>query len=347
MAEFYHLHSGKEPIMRSVLLLFIIAASLKAQAPPVCQAGLDQVKSGDYASAQSSLWSCVESGSGDKTHTFYLTLTYRELKNYDSGLSKAAAALKQNPDNVEMLYLAAFLHYRQGDGKDSMLLLSKAYKLDPNDWRIHQLFAMNYITFNMNEAVEAELKKAIALNPTNAELEYQLGRLYFTLNRFDESIAAMKRALAISPDYPEVYDNLGLTYAGLREPKLAEESFTRAIEIDRKQGIKDQYPLINCAKFYFFYEAAPEKSLPLLSEALEINPHSRDANYQMGRVLQALHRDAEAEKYFEKTIEVDPSFPYAYYDLGKLLQKRGENARAAPLLGRFKVLTEKNPKSNP
>jgi len=345
MAEDCYVQLGKEAKMRSVLLLCVIAVSLKAQAPPACQAGLDQVKSGDYVSAQSSLWSCVESGAGNPTHTFYLTLTYRELKNYDSGLNRANADLKQTPDSVELLYLAAFLHYRQGDSKDSMLLLSKAYKLDPNDWRIHQLFALNYITFKMNEAVEAELKKAIALNPTNAELEYQLGRLYFTLNRFDESIAAMKRALAITPDYPEVYDNLGLTYAGLREPKLAEESFSRAIEIDRKQGIKDPLPLINCAKFYFFYETAPEKSLPLLSQALEMDPHSREANYQMGRVLRALRRDDEAEKYFEETIEVDPSFPYAYYELGKLLQKRGDNARAAVLLDRFKVLTANTEKT--
>jgi tetratricopeptide (TPR) repeat protein len=194
--------------MESALLLFVVATTLHAQSPPACQGGLDQVKSGNYINAQDSLWSCIESGSGNPTHTYYLTLTYRELKNYDSGLSKANAALKQSPDSVEMLYLAAFLHYRRGECKDSMLLLSKAYKLAPNDWRIHQLFALNYITFKMNEAVEAELKKAIALNSTNAELEYQLGRLYFTLNRFDESIAAMQRALAITPDYPEVYDNL-------------------------------------------------------------------------------------------------------------------------------------------
>jgi len=333
--------------MRGVILLFVVAASLHAQSPPSCQAGLDQVKSGDYASAQNSLWACVESGSGNPTHTLYLSLTYRELKNYDSGLSRATADLKQTPDSVELLYLAAFLYYRRGESKDSMLLLSKAYKQAPDDWRIHQLFALNYITFDMNEAVEAELKKAIALNSTNAELEYQLGRLYFTLNRFDESIAAMQRALAITPDYPEVYDNLGLTYMGLREPKLAEESFAKAIEIDHRLGIKDQYPLINCAKFFFFYEAAPEKSLPLLRQALEINPLSREANYQMGRALRALHRDAEAEKYFEKTIEVDPSFPYPYYELATLLQKRGENARAAVLMDRFKVLNEKTKQSTP
>ncbi len=325
--------------MRSVILLFVFAASLNAQAPPSCQAGLDQVKSGDYVSAQGSLWSCVESGSGTPTDTFYLTLTYRQLKNYNSGLSKANADLKQSPDSVELLYLAAFLHYRQGDSKDSMLLLSKAYKLAPNDWRIHQLFALNYITFKMYAAVEAELKKAIALNPTNSELEYQLGRLYFTQNSFDKSIAVMKRALEITPDYPEVYDSLGLTYGALQDPKQAAECYSKAIELDRKHGIKDEWPLIDYAEF-LFYQESPQASFPLLSQALQINPRSFEANYQMGRVLRALHRDAEAEKYFETTIEVDPSFPSAYYELGKLLQKRGDKARAALLLDRFKTLSE-------
>lgn len=333
--------------MQGAMLLLAVAALLNAQAPPACREGLDSVKNADYVSAQKALWTCVESASGNATDTYYLTLTYRQLKNYDSGLSRANSDLKQTPDSVELLYLAAFLHYRRGENKDSMLILSKTYKLAPNDWRIHQLFALNYITFNMNEAVEAELKKAIALNPTNAELEYQLGRLYFTLNRFDRSIESMQRALAITPDYPEVYDSLGLTYEALQDGKQAEANFAKAVELNRKQGTKDEWPLINHAKALFFYEAAPQKSLPLLSQALEINPRSREANYQMGRVLRALHRDGEAEKYFEKTIELDPSFPHPYYELATLLQKRGENARAAVLMDRFKVLDTKNKQNTP
>ncbi len=333
--------------MRSVILLFVVAASLNAQAPLSCQAGLEQVRGGDYNSAQSSLWSCIESGSASPTHTFYLTLTYRELKNYDSGLSRTKAALEHTPDNVEFLYLAAFLHYRKAESKDSMLLLSKAYKLAPNDWRVHQLFALNYITFKMNEAVEAELKKAIALNPSNAELEYQLGRLYFTLNWYDKSIEAMKRSLAIVPDYPEVYDSLGLTYEAMQDEKQAAESFAKAVELDRKHGIKDEWPLINYAKLLLFYDQSPQASLPLLNQALEINPRSAEANYQMGRVMRALHRNQEAEKYFEKTVESDPSFKYAYYQLGTLAQKRGDSARAAVLLNRFKVLNGESEKSPP
>jgi Tfp pilus assembly protein PilF len=67
----------------------------------------------------------------------------------------------------------------------------------------------------------------------------------------------------------------------------------------------------------------------------------------MGRVMRALHRNAEAEKYFEKTIEYDPSFKYAYYQLGTLLQKRGDTARASFLLERFKVLDQTNEKAAP
>jgi tetratricopeptide (TPR) repeat protein len=333
--------------MRSVILLFVVAASLKVQAAPQCQAGLEQVKGGDYKGAQASLWSCLDSGSASQTDAYYLSLTYRELKNYDSGLDRVNAALKQNTDSVNLLFLAAFLHYRKGENKDSMLLLSKAYKLAPNDWRIHQLFALNYISFKMNEAVETELKKAIALNPTNAELEYQLGRLYFTLNWYDKSIEAMQRALAIVPEYPEVYDSLGLTYEAMQDQKKAIESFAKAVELDRKHGIKDEWPLIDYAKALFFYEQSPQACLSLLSQALEINPRSPEANYQMGRVLRALHRNDEAEKYFEKTIESDPSFKYAYYQLGTLLQKRGETARAAVYLNRFNALNGENKKVSP
>jgi tetratricopeptide (TPR) repeat protein len=325
--------------MRSATLLFLISTTLNGQSWPVCQAGVLEVKNGDYQSAQVALWSCLDAGSAEETDTFYLTLTYRELKNYDAGLSRVDAALRRRPDSVNLLYLAAFLQYRKGENKDSMLLLSKAYKLAPNDWRIHQLFALNYIAFKMYPAVEEELKKAISLNPTNAELEYQLGRLYFNLNWFDKSIEAMKRALALVPDYPEVYDSLGLTYEAIQDQKSAGESFAKAVELDRKHSVKDEWPLINYAEFLFFYDQTPEACVPLLTRALEINPHSPQANYQMGRVMRALHRNAEAEKYFEKTIAADPSFKYAFYQLATLLQKRGDTARAAVYLNRFNVLS--------
>ena len=89
------------------------------------------------------MWTCIESRAGDENDAFYLAQTYRPLKNYASGLAKVNQMLKEMPDNVDLLYIAAYLDYRANETKDSILLTSKAYNLAPKDWRIQQLFALN------------------------------------------------------------------------------------------------------------------------------------------------------------------------------------------------------------
>ena len=332
--------------MRSTVCAVILAASytLRAEDPASCQSGLDQFQSGNYTAAQRILSECVESHRGNATHALHLALTYRSLKNYDAGLNRTKAALQRFPKDVDLLYLAAWLHYRRNETKDSMLLLSKAYRLAPDDWRLHQLFALNYISFDMLDTAKLSLQRAIALNSRNAELYYQLGRLYYTLDRFQDSIDAMHSALAIVPDYPEVYDSLGLTYEALHDDERTVENYAKAIEFDRKRGIRDEWPLINYGKF-LIQKQSPGESLPYLRQALQFNPSSPKANYQMGRALRALGQDTEAEGFFEKAIQSDPSFSSAYYQLAMLMRARGDDSRFTALIGQFKASLEKGKKA--
>src|SRR6266849_5587486 len=99
--------------MRRVVLLLLTATFVSAQGPATCETGLARFRSGDFAAAQDSLWECMESGSGNETDALYLALTYRPLKNYESGLTRTQKALKTFPDNLDLLYVAAYLHYRR------------------------------------------------------------------------------------------------------------------------------------------------------------------------------------------------------------------------------------------
>jgi|SRR5579862_6241355 len=330
--------------MRSALLLFLAAASLSAEEPASCQNGLAQLKTSNYAGAQASLWECVESGLGNETHAFYLGLTYRELKNYESGLSRTYATLKRLPENVDLLYLAAYLQYRCNNTKESMILASKAYRIAPKDWRIHQLFALNYISFNMLEAAKLSLLQAIAINSNNAELYYQLARLYFTLGSFVDSIKFSQKALAIFPEYPEAYHNLALSYEGNGNVDLAIANFQKAVELNRKYHRQDEWPLIDFA-VYQRMGGKPEASLPLLEEALTINPRSPKANYEMGELLRDMRRYEEAKKYLETAVELDSCNARALYGLAILNRYLGDTARSAALFNRFKQVDQaaKNP----
>jgi tetratricopeptide (TPR) repeat protein len=321
--------------LRSTFLLLLMTAFLQAEEPATCRAGLASYQAGEFAKAQESLWDCVESTKGSEIHALYLALTYRPLKNYESGLARANTALRKLPDNLDLLYVAGYLYYRRNETKESMILATKAYQIAPQDWRVHQLLALNYISFNMLEAAKLSLLKAIGLKPDNAELYYQLARLYFTLGSFVDSIEYSKKALAISPDYEEAYHNLALSYEGSGNVSLAIANFEKAVELDRKYDRQDEWPLIDFA-VYQRMGGKPELSIPLLEEALKINPRSAKANYELGELFRDMRQYEKAKMYLHKAVELDPCNARAIYGLAILTRQLGDSAGAAPLFQQFR-----------
>ena len=329
---------------RIIEFVLLIAPILHAQEPASCKSGLARFQSGAFAAAQDLLWECVESRAGNENDAFYLALTYRPLKNYASGLVRANRLLKELPDNVDLLYIAAYLHYRQNETRESMILTSKAYSLAPKDWRIQQLFALNYISFNMLEAAKLSLQQAIAFKPDNAELQYQLARVYFTQGNYVASIEASNKALAILPDYPEVYHNLALSYEGSGNVELATQSFEKAIELGKKYNKRDEWPLVDFADYQRML-GHPEECIKLLSEALNINPDSPKANYEMGELQADLHNYDEARKYLEIALKFDPCNAAAIYGLAIVTRRFGDVAKSRSYFNQFKEVDRENKES--
>lgn len=321
----------------------MVAAAVLAgpvQPETACNDGAAAFRRGDLPAAQVLLWSCIESGRGTGMDTVYLAQTFKELKNYHTGLAQVEPLLKKQPDNVELLYLGAFLHYRRDDTRQAMALTARAYRIAPGDWRVHQIFALNYIRFNMLELAKLSLQQAIALNSANAELHYQLGRLYFTLGSYVESIAATRKALEIFPDYPEAHHNLALSYEGNGDVDAAIRSFETAIALNEKFGRKDEWPVIDYA-VYERMRGNPESAVRLLEQALAINPRSTRANYQMGELLRGFKRYGDAKQFLETALDLDPCNDKAVYGLAMVCRVLGNTSRAAALLERFRQLNPK------
>jgi tetratricopeptide (TPR) repeat protein len=175
------------------LVALVWLAFLSGAGDP-CRTGNTFFELKAYAAAQEPLWACVAAGN-DKEAAHRLALTYRELKNHEEGLRRVTRV----PDSLDRQYLQAFLLFRTGRHSDSLRVLESAYGRYQADWRIHHLFALNYIVLDIREGAEASLENAMRLNPGNAELFYQIARFYYNDNRPRESIAAAERAVALFP----------------------------------------------------------------------------------------------------------------------------------------------------
>lgn len=316
---------------------FLLAAAiLRANA---CDQGRASFLAKDYSGAQPPLWDCVIAGTSDKEFAHQLALTYRDLRNYNSGIKHAESALVSHSKSEDIFYILGFLQFRLGHHSASIRHLGQAYRLDPDDWRVYQIFALNYVVLDIKDGALESFQNAIRLNPRNAELLYQLARFYYSDNRPIESIEASRKALAIFPDYPEVFDNLGLCYQSLAQPDEAKTSFEQSIGLSEKTAARNEWPYLDYAAFLIKQESFGQ-SLPLLRRAIEINPNSAKAYYFQGRAFRKLDRKAEAKQSLEKAMVVDPNDSVVYYELGMLLNGMGEITEGRRMLQRFQTLTK-------
>ncbi len=324
----------------TVIFLGLTNSPLAAQTGGPCEEARAFFLRKDYAAAQGELWKCVLTGAPSRESAWLLAQTYRELKNYGDGFARLARLPSEPPPSVDLLYIKGFLQFRTGKHRESIDVLGHGFRIDPQDWRIHHVFALNYVVLDISEAALHELQVAIQLNPRNAELYYQLARFFYSQSRVTESVEASEKALALEPDYADVYTNLGLCYEALGEESKARLNYERAIEINRRLQRTDEWPFLNYASFLIKQEET-ERSLALLAEGLEQNPRSGRAYYLRGKALRKLERLPEAKRDLERSIALDPQDPTPFYELGVLLRKLGDAAGSKRMFENFQALSKK------
>jgi tetratricopeptide (TPR) repeat protein len=318
-------------------IVVAFAALAPAETLRSCAEGRELFTRQQWAPAQERLWECVANGAPGREHAYQLTLTYRELKNYEHGFSSLR---KISAVTVDRLYLEGFLLFRTSAHRQSVEVLGRAHRLDPGDWRLHQMFALNYVVMEIQEGAEQEFQAAVSLNPDNAELWYQLARFLYTQNRFPESLAASEKALSLWPGYADAHNNLALCFDALAQPAKVREHYEKAIELNRRTSRADEWPLLNYAAF-LIKEERIEDSLAMLERALDINVRSARAYYLRGKALRKLDRLTDARQALSRSIELDPNEPGAYYELGGVLRKTGDIAASRRMFEKFDSVRKK------
>jgi tetratricopeptide (TPR) repeat protein len=131
-------------------------------------------------------------------------------------------------------------------------------------------------------------EKAAKLEPKSPYVQFLLGFFHYVDNDFVKAIPALELAKSLKPDDSRTHFYLALSYEGVAKPAEAAKLYQRTIELEATQ----RKPLADTHVAYgrlLFAQGDMSASAKQIARAIELEPKSRDAHYEQGRL------------YFEKS----------------------------------------------
>ncbi len=257
------------------------------------------------------------------------------FKDADTIIRSYIAAHPQSEDGA---YLVAYVLFREDKPKESLALYTSAGKIKPPTADDLKIVALDYVLLNDFSDAGRYLDIALKLEPNNLEARYHLGRVRYEQNRFDEAIAAFQEVLKHDPNNVKAEDNLGLSFEAKNETDQAISGYRKAIEFDTSAKAHTEQPYLDLGTLLIKLNQ-PEKAVPVLSRAAEINPKSSKVRYQLGKAYFDTNRLPDARNEAEKAASLNPDDVPTHYLLGKIYQRLGKSDLAAQQFKLTETLT--------
>lgn len=164
------------------------------------------------------------------------------------------------------------------------------------------------------------------------------------IGRVDEARLAFARALAIEPDEPRAL--LGAAELHVRRlagsPEAIEAGLEYALRGARAATLRKDRELAGRLELVAGMAendlGRSHLALAHLDRSVQALPGDADAVYERGVALYELCRFDEAQRAFERALALAPDDPWTIHQLGLLAERRGDERRAASLLGRARSL---------
>ncbi|MGH9857931.1 MAG: tetratricopeptide repeat protein, partial [Acidobacteriota bacterium] len=160
-------------------------------------------------------------------------------------------------------------------------------------------------------------QKAVELDPSFAAAFASLARAHLHLfhegydpspERLNLAKTAMEKAVQLKPDLPKAYVALGFYYYyGFRDYERALDAFAKAVKAS-----PNEVEALSAIAFVERRQGKFEDSLKHLKTIVELDPRNAGLPSEIGAVLTRLRRYAEANNYYDRSLQLAPDQVYGY-----------------------------------
>lgn len=189
-----------------------------------------------------------------------------------------------NPNDFSQYLLLGEHYYCDGNFNFAERMLKQALLINPNHAKANELLAYIYLHHGEKDGALTHLQIATKQIDCSTQAFYQLGSLQLSLHIHHEAITSLKNAIHRGGLFFEAAHDLATAYASTG---------------DLEQAL-------------FYYQ-----------KCLDLNSHSFELQFNIGRLYDYLNRPQEALNHYQKAIELKPDFAEAWSTRGCALHDLG------------------------
>jgi type IV pilus assembly protein PilF len=168
-----------------------------------------------------------------------------------------------------------------------------------------------------------------------ARVHTELAAAYYERGNLGVALEELRIAAAADPRYATAQGLFGVVYMELREPKLAEESFKRALDLAPNDAdINHNYGWFLCQtkretdSIKYFLQAVRDPLYPMPWRSYTA----------AGVCTLRVNNLKDAEEFFQRALRLEPDEPAALLNLGQIRYKQGNMDDARKLVARHNRL---------
>lgn len=231
---------------------------------------------------------------------FQLAMQARRNENLEGAREMTAAALNLQPENIQVLMLAAGLESQSGDFDASMSYIDRIKEAEPEGStlgiELEGDLAAEQVDF---ETALRAYEQAWDLIPAPG-LGVKINRALTILERPDEAQQFLENWVSESPEEPSVNLLLGMSLQEKGEDAAAVEAYEVAFGLQ-----PDNIVLLNNLA-WLYQDSDPERAIELASRAAELYPENADVLDTYGWILLKQNEKDRAIQVLESALELAP-----------------------------------------
>jgi tetratricopeptide (TPR) repeat protein len=272
-----------------------------------------------------------------------LALAYHRAGRDDRAATQIHRMLSQH-DNAELQNLLGEVEEKRHNYPQALAAYKKATELQPKS----EEYQLDYATelalhWNPSDALGAFLAGVKAF-PNSATLWMGLGGCYYLLGKYRQAAETLLHTSQLAPDNGNVYALLGLAYdaAGSLQSDVAKrfEDYLKARPDDARAHYFYGKILLGQSKEKSEKDFSRAKQE--FVKAIALDPSLPQARLELGELLRMQGDLPAARAQLEAAVELDPESSDAYYQLMGIYRKLGEQRKADLALQKFRKLKDQS-----